>query len=79
MGWSHLIVRRPLLVANHYLCSLISTAAARQLIQGKGLYFNDKVVPETQFVVTRDDLIDGRVLMLRAGKDKVMVLAITEG
>ncbi|KAF9268907.1 tyrosyl-tRNA synthetase [Marasmius fiardii PR-910] len=51
-----------------------STSAARQLIQSRGLYFNDKVVPEIHFTLQHDDLLDGRVAVIRAGKDKVLIL-----
>ena len=53
-----------------------SLAAARQLILAKGLYINDEAVPEAQFIATPENLVDGRVLVLRAGKDKIIVLAV---
>ncbi|KAG7098585.1 hypothetical protein E1B28_000514 [Marasmius oreades] len=53
---------------------LPSTSAARQLIQSRGLYVNDKVVPEIHFTLGVDDLLDGRVAVIRAGKDKVLIL-----
>ncbi|KAK0226117.1 hypothetical protein IW262DRAFT_741144 [Armillaria fumosa] len=61
------------LASRHGLVS--SNSAARQLIQSRGLYFNDQVVPEIHFTVTPEHLIEGRILILRAGKDKIIVLA----
>ncbi|KAF9071729.1 hypothetical protein BDP27DRAFT_1321811 [Rhodocollybia butyracea] len=52
-----------------------STSAARQLIQSKGLYFNDHIVPDTHFTMNKTHLLDGRAVMIRAGKDKVILLA----
>ncbi|THV02327.1 hypothetical protein K435DRAFT_653336, partial [Dendrothele bispora CBS 962.96] len=53
-----------------------STSAARQLVQSRGLYLNDKVVPEIHFIAKTDDLLQDRVAMIRAGKDKLLVLAV---
>lgn len=50
-------------------------AAARQLAQSKGLYFNDQVVPDIRFTLHKSHLLDGRAVMIRAGKDKVILLA----
>ncbi|KAJ7579167.1 hypothetical protein C8J56DRAFT_338069 [Mycena floridula] len=52
-----------------------STSAARQLILAKGLYVNDQVVPEIQFTVGSSDLIEDQIAIVRAGKDKLIVLA----
>ncbi|KAF8910328.1 hypothetical protein CPB85DRAFT_684029 [Mucidula mucida] len=54
-----------------------SNSAARQLIQAQGLYLNDTIVPDSQHLASRDALLDGRVMVLRAGKDKIIVLAIS--
>ncbi|ESK97073.1 tyrosine-trna ligase [Moniliophthora roreri MCA 2997] len=51
-----------------------STSAARQLIQARGLYVNDKVVPEIHFTVQEEQLLDGRIAVIRAGKDKILIL-----
>ncbi|KAK1218493.1 tyrosyl-tRNA synthetase [Marasmius sp. AFHP31] len=53
-----------------------STSAARQLIQSRGLYYNDNVVPELHFTLKDDNLLDGRAAVIRAGKDKTIILAI---
>ncbi|KAJ4483383.1 hypothetical protein J3R30DRAFT_3283961 [Lentinula aciculospora] len=55
-----------------------STAAARQLVQSKGLYFNDCTVPDIRFTLEKMHLLDGRAVMIRAGKDKVILLAAAE-
>ncbi|KAJ3867907.1 tyrosine-tRNA ligase [Lentinula novae-zelandiae] len=52
-----------------------STSAARQLAQSKGLYFNDQVVPDIRFTLHKSHLLNGRAVMIRAGKDKVILLA----
>ncbi|KAL0575740.1 tyrosyl-tRNA synthetase [Marasmius crinis-equi] len=52
-----------------------STSAARNLIQSRGLYYNDKPVPELHFTIQENDLLDGRVVVIRAGKDKTIILA----
>ncbi|KIK67382.1 hypothetical protein GYMLUDRAFT_156230 [Collybiopsis luxurians FD-317 M1] len=54
-----------------------STSAARLLIQSKGLYFNDQVVPDIWFTLGKAHLLDSRTVLLRAGKDKVILLATT--
>ncbi|EEB91161.1 hypothetical protein MPER_10524, partial [Moniliophthora perniciosa FA553] len=51
-----------------------STSAARQLIQARGLYVNDKTVPEIHFTMQEEQLLDGRIAVIRAGKDKVLIL-----
>ncbi len=42
--------------------------AARRLIAGGGLYLNNRRVENEQAVVSATDIIDGRMLVLRAGK-----------
>lgn len=61
-----------LLLAEH-----IYPAAARQLIQSRGLYLNDNVVPDVRFTMDTTHLLDGRVATIRAGKDKIILLAVT--
>ncbi|KAG5653986.1 hypothetical protein H0H81_008568 [Sphagnurus paluster] len=50
-------------------------AASRNLVQARGLYVNNRTVPESQYKITKAELIDGRVAILRAGKDKLLILA----
>jgi tyrosyl-tRNA synthetase len=52
-----------------------SSSAAKTLVQGRGLYWNGKTVPNIQFKFSASDLIDDRIAILRAGKDKHLVLA----
>ncbi len=42
--------------------------AARRLIAGGGLYLNNQRVDSEQAVVSSDDILDGRMLVLRSGK-----------
>ncbi|KAF8658251.1 hypothetical protein AX16_002027 [Volvariella volvacea WC 439] len=51
-----------------------SASAARTLVQSRGLYLNNRVIPETQTKVTPQDLIDDQIAVVRAGKDKLLVL-----
>ena len=55
------------------LCS--SNSEARRLIKGGGAYLNDERITDDQRVVTPDDVRD-RQVMLRAGKKKLMRVAI---
>ncbi|KIJ59875.1 hypothetical protein HYDPIDRAFT_117962, partial [Hydnomerulius pinastri MD-312] len=64
----------PNLVATHKLAS--SKSAARQLVQAGGLYLNNITQRDPQFRLTRDVLVDGKVAIVRAGKDKHLVLAL---
>lgn len=51
-----------------------SNGAAKTLVTARGLYMNNVVVPDIQTTVSSAQLIDGRVVVLRAGKDKIAVL-----
>jgi len=51
-------------------------ATARQLALGKGLYLNNVPKPDVHFKLDRNHLVDGRVVILRAGKDKHLILAL---
>ncbi|KAF9012357.1 hypothetical protein BDQ17DRAFT_1496704 [Cyathus striatus] len=53
-----------------------SNSAARTLIKSRGLYVNNQTVPDPQFKVTESLLIDNRIIILRAGKDKQLVLIV---
>jgi len=64
----------PNLVAKHQLAS--SKSAARQLAQAGGLYLNNKAQPDPHFLLTREVLIDGKVAIVRAGKDNHRILAL---
>ncbi|KAG6861097.1 hypothetical protein C0995_004034 [Termitomyces sp. Mi166 len=55
---------------------MASTSASRNLVQARGLYINNQTVPESQFRVTKPQLIDERVAILRAGKDKLLILVV---
>ena len=48
---------------------------AQRLIAAKGMYLNDSIVNPKQ-VLSETDMLEGRVAVLRAGKNKHCILAI---
>ncbi|KIL66226.1 hypothetical protein M378DRAFT_23477 [Amanita muscaria Koide BX008] len=64
----------PKLVAKYGLVA--SNSAAKTLVNARGLYLNNSTVLDANFTIGRQNLIDGRLAILRAGKDKVLVLAV---
>ncbi|KAJ7287495.1 hypothetical protein C8J57DRAFT_1048705 [Mycena rebaudengoi] len=54
---------------------LLVPAACRMLILSRGLYYNNNPVLEPQFTLRAYHLVDNQVAILRAGKDKIAVLA----
>jgi tyrosyl-tRNA synthetase len=52
--------------------------AARRLIQQGGLYINDERWPDPERAITREGMLFGSTLLVRAGKNKVAVLKIAE-
>lgn len=56
----------------------LSPSFGRRLIKGGGVYVNNaKVTSETQ-VVAVEDLIEGRLLLLAAGKKNKMLVRIVD-
>ncbi|KAH9929505.1 uncharacterized protein BXZ73DRAFT_47889 [Epithele typhae] len=53
-----------------------SNSAARQLVSSKGLYLNNVPVADVHRKLTPGDLLDGRIAFLRAGSQKVAVIAL---
>ncbi|KAM5531682.1 hypothetical protein V8D89_014671 [Ganoderma adspersum] len=53
-----------------------SNSAARQLVSSKGLYLNNAPVTNFQEKLNAADLIDGRLAFLRAGSQRVAVIAL---
>ncbi|KAJ7084422.1 tyrosine-tRNA ligase [Mycena belliarum] len=51
-----------------------STTAARVLVLSRGLYYNNRPVAEIPFTLRQMHLIDDRLVILKAGKDKLAVL-----
>ncbi|KAJ7096283.1 hypothetical protein C8R44DRAFT_643918 [Mycena epipterygia] len=51
-----------------------SASAARILVLGRGLYYNNRPVPEVQFTLRPMHLVGGELVILRVGKDKLAVL-----
>ncbi|KAF8633320.1 hypothetical protein AX17_004493 [Amanita inopinata Kibby_2008] len=64
----------PKLISKYGLVA--SNTAARSLIQARGLYLNDTPVLDVHFTLTRQHLIGHRIAILRAGKDKLLILAM---
>lgn len=52
-------------------------AVARNLVSSRGLYLNQVTIQDPQHKVTETDLLDDRFVVLRAGKDKLLLLAIS--
>ncbi|KAF7321365.1 Tyrosine--tRNA ligase [Mycena kentingensis (nom. inval.)] len=53
-----------------------STSAARTLVQSRGLYLNNQPVSEVSATIKSENLIDNEMVVLKAGKDKLVVLTI---
>ncbi|KAI9060270.1 hypothetical protein FKP32DRAFT_1595666 [Trametes sanguinea] len=53
-----------------------SNSAARQLVSAKGLYLNNNPVSDAHQKLSAADLIDGRLAFLRAGSQKLAVIAL---
>jgi tyrosyl-tRNA synthetase len=49
------------------------TAAARSLVALEGFYINNRTIDDPQFKVMTSDLVDGRVAIFRAGKNKLVI------
>jgi tyrosyl-tRNA synthetase len=52
-------------------------SAARRLINGGGMYLNNKRVTDTEFVITRDALASAHIAVLRSGKKNYHLLKFT--
>ncbi|KII92449.1 hypothetical protein PLICRDRAFT_678534 [Plicaturopsis crispa FD-325 SS-3] len=53
-----------------------SISAARTLVEAKGLSLNGQKVVDAKYKLQASDLLDGQVAILRAGKDKHLVVAL---
>ncbi|KAF8906509.1 hypothetical protein CPB84DRAFT_1822811 [Gymnopilus junonius] len=65
------------LVTSNFL-TFFGKAAARNLVASRGLYVNNQPVQDVQYTPTANDLLDGKFMILRAGKDKMLVLAVCD-
>ncbi|PPQ71089.1 hypothetical protein CVT26_011629 [Gymnopilus dilepis] len=54
---------------------VLSNSAAKNLVASRGLYINNQPIHDSQYRAKTADLLDGKLLILRAGKDKMLVLA----
>jgi len=55
-----------------------SRSEARRLAEQGGLRINDQPVKDPQHVVTAEDIGDGGVIKLQAGKKKIVLVRISE-
>lgn len=58
------------------MCVGVSIAAAKQLVASKGLYLNNVPVQDFRQKISKDDLLDERLVIVRSGGQKQVVLAI---
>ena len=73
--WYHLTVSG--LTSTYILTSYsVTIGAARQLISAKGLYINNRPVVDIQQALIPSDFIQKRFIVLRAGKQKQIVVAL---
>ena len=59
------------------LISTCSVAASRALLASRGLYLNNQPIQDPQQKITDTDLLDKKIAILRAGKDKTLILVAT--
>ena len=55
-----------------------SKAEARRLIANGGVYLNNEQISDENFVVKKEDLIDGRLLLVGIGKKRKVVIQVNE-
>jgi tyrosyl-tRNA synthetase len=59
-------------------CGLASSKGdARRSIEGGGLYLNNERVGDASRAVTMDDALEGRFIVLRKGKKRYHLVAVT--
>ena len=64
---------------SHTHCSIVPISArCRRLIKGGGVYINNVKVGEELAVVAPEQLIDGRLLLLAAGKKNKMLVRVSD-
>jgi tyrosyl-tRNA synthetase len=56
-----------------------SRSAVRRLINGGGMYLNNRRVTDTELVITRDALASAHIAVLRSGKKNYHLLKFTRG
>ncbi|PPQ67253.1 hypothetical protein CVT25_005837 [Psilocybe cyanescens] len=66
----------PKLAAKYGLVA--SNSVSKTLVASRGLYLNNRSVPDTQYKAMPEDLLDGSFLIIRAGKDKILVLSSSD-
>jgi len=60
-------------VLTHY-----SKAVARNLVASRGLYLNNQTIQDAQYKITPSSLLDNKFVILRAGKDKMLILLASD-
>jgi tyrosyl-tRNA synthetase len=59
------------------VCYAAACCQVKRLIKGGGVYLNNAKVTDADVVVTAADLIDGKLLLLAAGKKNKMLVRIS--
>jgi len=60
------------LAARHGLVS--SNSVSRNLVASRGLYLNNQTIQDPHYKIASPDLLDSKFVVLRAGKDKMLIL-----
>ena len=55
---------------------LLSKGEARRLIQNGGVYLNNAKVMDVDASIIQKDLLDGRLMLLSAGKKKKVIIRV---
>ena len=53
-------------------------AVSRNLVASRGLYLNNQTIQDPQYKITPSDLLDSKFVILRAGKDKMLILLASD-
>jgi tyrosyl-tRNA synthetase len=61
-------------ILNPTLTIYVLKAVARNLVASRGLYLNNRTIQDPQYKITPPDLLDTKFVILRAGKDKMLIL-----
>lgn len=51
-----------------------SNSVSRTLVASRGLYLNNQAIQDAQYKITPSNLLDNKFVILRAGKDKMLIL-----
>ncbi len=70
------VIGRPFIEVIVATGTATSKGEARRLVRNKGAYLNNESVVDENYVIHTEDVIDGRLLLLGAGKKKKMIVRI---